>query len=76
MSDKNFITHLKENWFIYLFVGQLVFNFAITGTRITNAEERISTLEGYQRTEQVTLSEIKSRLASIDTNLEYLKREK
>ena len=76
MSDKNFIQHLKDYWILYLFVGQMVFSVAVTGSRLNAAENRLDTLESYQRSEQVTLTEIKTRLASIDTNLEYLKREK
>lgn len=74
MSDNNFIQHIKDNWVIYVVAGQLIFNIGISGIRDTNMENRISTLEAYQRQEQVTLTEIKTRLASIDTNLEYLKK--
>lgn len=75
MSDNNFIQHVKDNWVIYVVAGQLIFNISISGIRDTNMEARINTLEAYQRTEQVTLTEIKTRLASIDTNLEYLKKQ-
>ncbi len=76
MSDKTILQHLKDNWIIYLFVGNIIYSTAITGSRLSAAENRIDTLEAYQRQEQVTLTEIKTRLASIDTNLEYLKKER
>lgn len=74
MSDKNFLQHLKDYWILYLFVGQMIFSVAITGSRLKAVEGRTDMLEAYQRQEQVTLTEIKMRLASIDTNLEFLKQ--
>ena len=74
MQDKSIIQHLKDNWILYLFVGNMIYSTAITGSRLATAENRIDTLEAYQRQEQVTLTEIKTRLASIDTNLEFLKK--
>jgi len=74
MLDSNILQHLKDNWIFYLFVGQMIFSVAITGTRLSQAETRLGNLEIYQEKNQTTLTDIKARLASIDTNLEYLKR--
>jgi septation ring formation regulator EzrA len=74
MDNRNLISHIKDNWFMYLFIGQLIFSYAVFSSRIEENDKRIVQLEEEQHANQVTLSEIKSRLASIDTNLEYLKR--
>ena len=76
MSDKTILQHLKDNWIIYLFVGNIIYSTAITGSRLNAVETRTDMLEAYQRQEQVTLTEIKTRLASIDTNIEYLRKDK
>ena len=72
MDNRNIMKHIKENWIIYAFVVQLITTFVLNSADHVAFEKRLITLEQKQDTEEVTLTEIKSRLASIDTSLKFL----
>lgn len=68
--------HLVKYWHIYasiIFGIGLLFSF---GNRLGNVEAKQTYYDKQQMTQQVTLAEIQSRLASIDTSLQFLKERK
>lgn len=71
---------LRDNWIIFAFIGQLIFNYATTQVRITNLREdvernnsRIVKLEEKSVSDALNTAEINSRLASIETSLIFIK---
>lgn len=76
MENKNVINHIKDNWVAYVLIFQIITSFVMNSADHIEFKKDIAELQSYNKDQQITLSEIKSRLASIDTNLEYLKRVK
>ena len=72
--EQGVIWHLKEYWFLYAFIFQTIYTFWFNNFTIQNHTDRIAQLETRQNNEDVLLSEIKSRLASIDTSVEFIKQ--
>lgn len=72
-SNKNMLRHLKEYWVIYAFIAQLIATFVMNQQDHLNFTERIEKLEHYREAETVLLSDIQSRLASIETSLMFIK---
>jgi len=75
-DDKTLLQTLKEYWFIILFIIQFVYMVAFNASDHTTYAREIQELKNDKTSTQVILSEVKARLASIDTNLEYLKKNK
>ena len=80
MSDSNIFKHLKDNWIIYVCLATIIANFATNGSDIAaikakqvQGEEVHKLLQLKIDQQQVQYAEIQSRLASIDTSLQYLK---
>jgi chaperonin cofactor prefoldin len=73
---EKFFRHIKEYWVMYLFVGSLIVNYSTTQTAIASLNQRTDKLEVSQERSDLNYSEIRSRLASIDTNIQYLKERK
>jgi len=71
--NKSFLTLLKENWMIIIVIGNAIMTVTALQGGFRNHEERISKLEVYRDNETVVLSEIQSRLASIETSLIFIK---
>jgi len=67
------LPHLKKNWFIYIFVIQLVVQWVTFGTQIQVNTDNISELKEKQNLSQVVLVDIQTRLASIETSLIFIK---
>ena len=68
------LKHIKEYWLLYAFIAQLVITVALNGADHENFEKRITKLEKSQNEEQIILTDIQTRLSSIETNLEWIKR--
>lgn len=73
-NGSGLIAHIKDYWLIYLFVGNIVFNVSSTASRLGMLEVKASKNDDMHETLQIDLTDIKSRLASIDTSLQYLRQ--
>ena len=73
-KDIRILRILKDYWFIVLFVIQFIYMTAYNTADHTLFAREITELQSQVKVTETTLADIRSRLASIDTNLEYLKR--
>ena len=73
MENRNIFNHIKDYWILYAFIVQLVVNFTITGQTLEDHAERIQTLEKKQESEEILLSEIRTKLSSIETSILFIK---
>ena len=64
---------VKEYWVILLVIGQFIFTVFTLQTGFKDHEKRIATLEQYREKEVVVLTDIQSRLASIETSILFIK---
>jgi hypothetical protein len=71
--NKSFLTLLKENWIFIVVIGQFILTIGLLQTTVKDHEERIGQLERERVTEALSISEINSRLASIETSLIFIK---
>lgn len=71
--DSSFFKTLKNNWAITLAFIALVGSWAVTGYRLTNVEERTSALERKQESEEIILTEIRTKISSIETSILFIK---
>lgn len=77
----SFWKFLKEYWIIFAFATQIVFNYAgyvafkdsITKD-FTQVVTRVEKLEARSVSDALIVSEINSRLASMETSLRYIER--
>ena len=83
MSDSFIFKHLKDYWVIYFCIGAFIATNATSGGRISALEaEQVrsqkihSELTDKIDDQSVQFAEIKARLASIDTSLQYLKEKR
>lgn len=72
--ERGVIWHIKEFWALYLFLGQAIWTFGFAQFTIWDHEKRIASLEVTQKSEDVILSEIKTKLASIETSIKYIEQ--
>lgn len=73
-SNKNIIGHLKDNWIVYAFIAQLIATFVINNADHLEFRKDIVELQNYRSAETIQLSDIQTRLASIETSLKYIER--
>tara|TARA_R110000868_G_scaffold405125_2_gene684120 strand:+ start:123 stop:353 length:231 start_codon:yes stop_codon:yes gene_type:complete len=71
--NKSLLTLLKDNWIIIVVIGQFLFTVYTLQNGFTDHENRISELELTKVTNALNISEINSRLASIETSLVFIK---
>ena len=71
--NKSFTSLIKENWILLAFLVQLILTWGFLQNSVTNHEERIKTLESERVSEALSISEINSRLSSIETSLIFIK---
>lgn len=78
--DKHLWEHIKEYWLIYAFIGQLIVSYTLTTQSIESNkisieanQARIVKLEQAQDSEAIVLSDIKSKLASIETSILFIR---
>lgn len=63
----------KEYWVILVVIGQFIFTIFTLQTGYKDHEKRIATLEQYREKEVIVLTDIQSRLASIETSILFIK---
>jgi hypothetical protein len=64
---------LKENWIFVVVIGQFIVTFGVLQTVVKDHDARIKTLETEKVASALSISEINSRLASIETSLIFIK---
>ena len=68
----NFMTQLRDNWMIILFIGALITSWTMFSSRLSNAEEKIQELEEvYNQIEQmkIDIAVIRERVTNIDKKI-------
>lgn len=73
--NKPFFTFLKENWVIIVVIGQFILNMGYINNALTEHDKRIVILENNKEQNALVVSEINSRLASIETSLKFIERQ-
>lgn len=71
--NKSLLTLLKENWIIIVVVGQFLFTVYTLQNGFKDHENRLVKLEETRVLNALNISEINSRLASIETSLVFIK---
>lgn len=71
--NKPLLTLLKENWIIIVVVGQFLFTVFTLQGGFKDHEARIIKLEETRVLNALNISEINSRLSSIETSLVFIK---
>jgi len=64
---------LKENWIFIVVIGQFILTFGFIQNSVNDHEERLKRLENERISEALAISEINSRLSSIETSLLFIK---
>jgi len=72
--DVNIFQHLRNYWVIYLFIVNMIITFTTTSTRLNALEAQAAKNEITQDQQNQVELDIRTQLASINTNIEYLKR--
>lgn len=73
MKTDSFLKLIKENWIFIVVIVQFLYNVFTLQDGFDNHENRIVQLEKNQASEVLVISEINSRLASIETSLVFIK---
>ena len=68
------LAHIKEFWFAYVAIAQLIYTFWFTNFTLGDHEKRITETELSLKTQDTTLHSIETRLASIETSLKYIEQ--
>ena len=71
--NKSFLTLLKENWIIIVVIGNAIITITTLQGGFRNHEDRILKLENNNVDNALVISEINSRLSSIETSLVFIK---
>lgn len=69
------IKFLRENWFLFLFIGGLVMGWTNFQSNITALERRLARVEVQADTGAVAIATINTQLAQIQTTLEFIKQQ-
>lgn len=72
-KSSSFFNHIKTYWVMYLFVLQMIITLTTNVNHIQNLETRVAALEKKQDATDAVLVEVRTRLASIETSLEFIK---
>ncbi len=72
-SEKNILDHLKSNWILYAFIVQVIMAFSSYSFRITSVEAQVVDLKQDAQKDNVTLSEINAKLASLQTSVDFIR---
>ena len=82
MSSKDAFSFIKEYWIIFAFIFQIIFNYAgylsfkdTVTTDVVDVIKRIEVIETRSINDALKVSEINSRLASIETSLKFIERQ-
>ena len=68
------IAHLKEYWFLYAAIIQIVYTFWFVQFTLTDHTEKILALQIEQKDHNIVAQDIQTRLASIETSLKYIEQ--
>ena len=72
--DKSTLEHFVKYQSIYVFLVYLIITWTLIGARLTALELQVAENSLAISTNQTAYIEIQSRLASIETSLEFIKR--
>jgi galactokinase len=72
--QKPLLTFIKENWILIVVVAQFILNMGYINNALTQHEKRIIVLENTKEQNAIIISEINSRLASIETSLKFIEK--
>jgi len=72
-KDQNVITHFLKYQAIYVVIIGLVISWTVVGTRIDALEEDLIKNELRIESNSLNSAEINTKLASIETSLEFIK---
>lgn len=68
------LNHLVKFGAIYLFIGQMIITFTTNANKIQVLDSRLTKVEERQNQTEAILVEVRTKLASIETSLEFIKR--
>lgn len=71
--DTGLTKHLKNYWIIYAFIVQIIVGWTLVGARLESLEIITARHEIKIEANALNGAEINSRLASIETSLEFIK---
>lgn len=72
-KDQNVITHFLKYQAIYVVIIGLVISWTVVGTRLDSLEEDLIKNELRIESNSLNSAEINTKLASIETSLEFIK---
>lgn len=72
MESKS-LNFIKTNWIVLAFLAQIIGTWFVLNNTVNDHEKRISDLENYREQETLVLTDIQSRLASIETSILFIK---
>ncbi len=73
MKTDSLLKLIKENWIFIIVIVQFVYTVFTLQNNFQDHEKRIISLETKQEKEDIVLNDIRSRLASIETSLVFIK---
>lgn len=73
-DDKTTISHIAKYYTIYAVIVSLIVTWTTMLIRLDSQHVRIENLEVQSHANEIGLAEINSRLASIETSLEFIKK--
>ena len=72
-KDQNVITHFLKYQAIYVIIIGLIVSWTVVGTRLDSLEEDLIKNELRIESNSLNSAEINTKLASIETSLEFIK---
>ena len=72
-KERGIVNHIKEYWIIYAFAGQLIMNYTVTNQTLKDHTKRIEKLETKAESTDIVVTEIRTKLSSIETSILYIK---
>lgn len=74
-NQKNgILNHLIKFGAIYLFIGQMIITFTTQSNKLQVIDTRLAKVEERQNQTDSVLIDVRTKLASIETSLEFIKR--
>ncbi len=73
IKDVSLLNHVKTYWVIYIFIANIIMTYTLYGSRLTALEVRADKNDAVQTEQNNVELDIRTRLASIDTTLQFLK---
>jgi hypothetical protein len=73
-QKKGVVPHLSKYWVMYLFIGQMIITFTTNFNQLQVLDNRVDALEKKQDSNDLVSIEVRTKLASIETSLEFIKK--